>query len=121
MNTVVFEPATIARYYGNSINDIIEIFDEYLASQDEMLQSLCTAFLSGSRSMSNCLHFHASIFTYVGFPQLTQDCIVLENECRSNISSSDLELKFNLLVKKIKKSNMLIKQEMSRLAPICYS
>lgn len=121
MNTVVFEKETIARFYGNSSNDILEILEEYLASQEEMLQSLCTAFLSGSRSLSNCLHFHSSVFTYVGFPQLTRDFVLLELECKASISSAELETKFDVLVGKIKQCNRLIQHEIERLAHICYS
>ncbi len=121
MNTVIFEKETIARFYGDSATDVIEIFDEYLSSQEEMLQSLCTAFLSGNRALSNCLHFHASIFTYVGFSQLTRDCIAFENECKTNLSKTEMEAKFNVLISKIRQSSLLIQQEINEMSNICYS
>lgn len=119
MNTLKFETETIKRFYGDSTEDIIDILNQYLSSKEEMLNSLCTSFVAGPAELHNSLHFHSSVFTYVGFPQLSQDFIEFENECKTSSTNKFLELRFNNLLGKIMESTVIARQELERLEKLC--
>lgn len=115
MNTLKFENEIILKLYGNSKEDIIDILNEYVSSKEEMLTSLYTSFSKGTEELLDSLHFHASVFSYVGFPQLTNECLLLENDCKKYDLSFEIQLRFNELVNKIKESTVIVEKEIDKL------
>lgn len=120
MNTLKFENEIIHKLYGNSKEDIIDILNEYISSKEEMLTSLHTSFSKGTEELLDSLHFHSSVFSYVGFPQLTNECLLLESDCKRYNLSATVQLRFRELIVKIKESTVIVEKEIDKLTGTYY-
>jgi hypothetical protein len=115
MSSLRFEAECMNSFFGGSVEDMIFILRQYLANKDEMLESLHSSFHSGKEAFLNTLHFHSSVFNYVGFPQLREDCVAFVNDCKTNTIGTFTESRFQELVDKISESVSLVKAEVERL------
>jgi hypothetical protein len=115
MNTIKFESEALHRFYGDSADDIRSILYEFLSTKDEMLNSLQQSYLSGREEFFATLHFHSSVFAYVGFPQLSRDCIEFEKYFKFVNDSNAFDSGFNLLLKKITTSTIILEEQVGKI------
>jgi HPt (histidine-containing phosphotransfer) domain-containing protein len=114
MNTLKFESEALQRFYGDSPDDIRSILNEFLSTKDEMLHSLQQSYLSGRKELFETLHFHSSVFAYVGFPQLSKDCVEFEKYFKFVNDRNAFESGFSLLLKKIMKSTVILEEQIEK-------
>ncbi len=113
MGQVILDKEMLHNLYGDSPDDIVDMFRAYLNQHDEILSSFKTAFGFGLDSLRRCVHFHSSAFIYIGFPQLAIACSEFERKCIAYKKNSQaIETDFNTLIKKITESAILVKQEL---------
>jgi hypothetical protein len=115
MSAISFDKTTLTRFYGDSSVDFVEILCEYLKTQDEIQTSLKSAFSEGLESLQSSIHFHSSIFCYVGFPELTNIFLEFEEMCKSRSDGSVLRTEFDFVLSKITESAGIARQEIEKL------
>jgi hypothetical protein len=104
MSGITFDKTTLTRFYGDSSVDFAEILSEYLKTQDDIQTSLKSAFNEGLEPLQSSIHFHSSIFCYVGFPELTNIFLEFEEMSKSKSDVSVLRAEFDLVLSKITES-----------------
>jgi hypothetical protein len=120
MSSITFEKSTLKRFYGDSSVDFAEILSEYLTNQDEIHLSLKRAFKEGLEPLQSSIHFHSSIFCYIGFPELTAFFLDFEEDCKKTADISTLSVQFNELLEKVRESAVIAKYEMEQLQENIY-
>jgi hypothetical protein len=120
MCTITFEKNTLKRFYADSSVDFVEILSEYLKNQDEIQVSLKRAFEEGPETLQSSIHFHSSIFCYVGFPELTTIFLDFEEECKKTDNTSTLSEQFNKVLEKISESAVIARYEIEQLQESIY-
>ncbi len=115
MYKTIFVKETLTKLYGDSVEDIQAIVQDYIESSDETIASLQESLNKGVSELTKALHFHSSIFMYIGFPQLTKDCLALENICKQNISTEPLTPLVNSLINCIKETILVLNKEIPDL------
>lgn len=115
MDTVKLDRQSLYQFYGDAVDDLRDIFNDFLKNREVMLRSLQQAFESGPEPLAASVHYHSSIFSYIGLPMLTADCHQFEVLCKKAGSTADVKDEFDYLVRKIYKSIGLVQQEVERL------
>jgi hypothetical protein len=114
MNTLKFESEALHRFYGDAAADIRIILDEFLSTKEEMFNSLQHSYSLGRQELFDTLHFHSSVFAYVGFPQLSKDCVEFEKYFKFVKDNNAFESGFNHLLKKIQKSTLILEEQIGK-------
>jgi HPt (histidine-containing phosphotransfer) domain-containing protein len=115
MNSLTFEREMLYRFYGNCPNDVSEILTEYVEDEHNMISSLQNSFQNSVEALRDKVHHYASIFTYVGFPQISFYCIEFEKKCKQLNNLNALELNFTELINYILHSIQLAKNELEEI------
>lgn len=114
MYKTTFEHEALDKLYADSPEELIEILEEYISSHDEIITSLNNAFEEGPKELRSKVHFHSSVFNYVGFPQLTTDCVDFEERCKT-MDKAALSPYFDNLISCINETAGYLKKEMELL------
>jgi hypothetical protein len=106
-----FDKAVFTQYFDDSKDEFVEIINEYLKSHNDIINSLATTFEKNTEEFCNTLHYHSSAFMYVGFPQLSLDCLDFERKCMINDRMSMKE-EFTSLLNSIRDTKSILNKEM---------
>lgn len=115
MIKLALDKSLLEMYYGDRTEDIIRVLTEYSDTQQQIIQSLQEAFGQGNTALQKSLHLHSPAFTYLGFPQLYDECRELEAKCKTAANLHDLSQPFQELIQYIEESGSLVKQELGQL------
>lgn len=115
MDTIMLDRQSLYQFYGDAVDDLRSIYTDYLVNRQAMLQSLQQAYAGGAETLAASVHYHSSVFTYIGLPMLTQCCMKFEDLCKKTTSTADVKEEFDYLVRKIYKSISIVQQELERL------
>lgn len=115
METVKLDRQSLYQFYGDAVDDLREIFNDYLKNRNTMLASLQKAYESGTEALAASVHYHSSVFSYIGLPMLTTDCHQFETLCKRSAVTSEVKNEFEELVSRIYKSISIVQQEVERL------
>jgi hypothetical protein len=114
MYKAVFEKDTLDNFYADSIDGAVEIVTEYIGSHNDMIASLTKANQDGIEALCSAVHFHSSVFMYVGFPQLSLDCLDFEKKIL-NKDAKEVTTLFNNLIECIDETIIILKTELIHL------
>ena len=115
MNTLKLDKETLYNFYGNSPEEIAEMLKDYLHSNEETIKSFKEAYKKGLVPLQSCIHFHSSVFAYVGFPQLTDECRQFEQECKNTNTINAVASTFSNFINRIYESAVIAKKEIELL------
>jgi len=115
MYSLTLDSQKLYDLYGGSFDDVRFILNSYIDKHNDIINSFNEAFRSGIEPLIKCAHRHSSSFTYIGLPQITEECKNFEQEC--TIASDTMELKpaFERLLSIIEQGSFLVKQELTRV------
>lgn len=115
METVKLDRQSLYQFYGDAVDDLREIFSDYLRNRNTMFASLQKAFESGAEALAASVHYHSSVFSYIGLPMLTAQCHEFETLCKRSANTADVKNEYDFLVSNIYKSIGVVQQEVERL------
>lgn len=112
----------LARLYGNSSIDIINILTEFIFLHPHIRKDLAASLETGNREeLCNLLHYHAPAFTYSGFPSLTASCQRLQQLCVKEESSELIQKYLSDLLEQLDHGKKLAADEIVLLTLKPYS
>ena len=100
---------SLYKMYDGSTESIIEVFDAFLDSEKEVVEDLDSAFSNADEStIRKQLHYHAPIFGYIGFPQVTLFIKDMENKYKNAVAPREKKLDHNELISTLKQVTSLL-------------
>ncbi len=117
MAPLLLDKQAISVFYGDAADVITDILTDYRNNIPETVGSFRIAFAKGSDNLRSVAHFHASAFSYVGFPQLHNECKALEQACKQTADVANVRQALESLISRIEESGHLIKLELQQLQP----
>lgn len=80
------------KMYDGSAESVTEVFDAFLGAQHEMLDEINIAFENENENLiRQQLHYHAPVFGYIGFPQVTLFLKSLENKYQQTNTLTEMK------------------------------
>ena len=99
--------------YGDSSENMIDIFSEFLNSYPDIRKTLYSAFESGNlNSFKRVLHYHGPSFNYLGLPEVAEMFHALKLRCYQVENHFYLSRDFETLMKTIEGGWLQVKKEM---------
>lgn len=101
------------KMYDGCTESITEVFDAFLGAQHEMLDEINIAFENENENLiRQQLHYHAPVFGYIGFPQLTLFLKSLEDKYQQKNTLHEMRQDHAAIVNIIiKVTELLIKEK----------
>lgn len=92
------------KMYDGSTESMVEVFDAFLGAQHEVIDEINIAFENENENLiRQQLHYHAPVFGYVGFSQVTLFLKELENKYKEPVTLTEMKqdhaVIINILVK----------------------
>ncbi len=116
MNTIQIDYEIIHNTYGDCDEAVAELFKEFTNCHSDVIESLQSIYHSNNtEEYQRCLHYNASPFTYVGFPQLTEKFRVLINKTKVSTSLYEIRNEHEKIISCVKKAASLLNEELQRL------
>ena len=82
MKTILPNLTVLQNIYGDSRENMMGVFSEFIAAYPGIRQTLYTAYESGNlRSLKRVLHYYAPSFMYLGLPEVAGIFNNLELKC----------------------------------------
>ena len=120
MKTILPNQSVLQNIYGDSRENMIGIFSEFLTAYPDIKQTLFTAYQSGNlRSLKRVLHYHAPFFMYLGLPEVAGIFNNLELKCSRVENHFSLSKDFAELMQSVEGSWFHAKKEMENLQTAC--
>lgn len=89
MDYLEFKTSIIKQYYqACTKQEVIEILSEYKQSVHDIVAELESGKHKSLKDIAGVLHYHACVYSYIGFQNLHLAFKNLEHECRNTASSS---------------------------------
>jgi HPt (histidine-containing phosphotransfer) domain-containing protein len=120
----IFNSPEIDADYLNSLyegeTDILSsVFEEYLATLDEMIDKLQTSFASNSPQLfKETIHKYKSSFGYAGFTTISKSLQYIENKCTFVNSLEELHGDFDSLLLPIRNTRDIVTHELAQLSKV---
>jgi HPt (histidine-containing phosphotransfer) domain-containing protein len=116
----IFHPSidvgTIREMYGDDYPYIELIFKTVVDHLDEDISSIKESYrLNQLESLRKAIHKIKPVFGFIGMPQLHQECISFEQECKEAMSVSQVEIDYNKLVKSLEEITIIVKEQHEKL------
>lgn len=109
MSTIIeLDKTILATYYDNHKEDIAMMLGDYLEKYDNIISSLQEAKNANIQQLRETLHYHSSVFAYIGLPTLTEEFKQLEQKC---INNEPLGNDFDVLLQKVQQTKAIVEKE----------
>ena len=119
MKTMQPDRTVLHNIYGDSRENMIEIFSEFLSSYPDIRKSLFSAFESGNlNSFKRVLHYHGPSFNYLGLPEVADMFQDLKLKCYRVENHFTLSKDFETLMKTMEGGWLQAKNEMEYLKEV---
>ncbi len=108
--------------YDGSTESMLEVFDAFLDAENEVLQELSIAFENENENLiRQQLHYHAPVFGYVGFSQVTLFLKDLENKYKEPTTRTEMRKDYAEIINVIKQVTSLLAFEKQILKPAAHA
>ncbi len=102
--------------YGEINEEVIDLFNCFIDSNKEIISNLQHTYEIGAvEDYRRCLHHNASPYTYVGFPEVTDTFKLMETKSKCISSISEITQEHELLVQKVIKVAIILKEEINKM------
>lgn len=79
------------KMYDGNTESMVEVFDAFLSAQHEVIDEINIAFENENETLiCQQLHYHAPVFAYVGFSQVTLFLKELENKYKEPVTLTEM-------------------------------
>jgi HPt (histidine-containing phosphotransfer) domain-containing protein len=102
--------------YDGETDILTSVFEEYLATHEEMVAKLRTAFEGHeAQPFKEAVHKYKSTFGYAGFTGISQSMQYIENKCAFVTALNELAADFEAVMIQIENTRPIITAELQRL------
>lgn len=112
----------LQRMYDGCTDSMVEVMDAFLDSEKEVLNELSVAFENENENLiRQQLHYHAPVFGYVGFSQVTLFLKDLENKYKNPTTKNEMKKDMQAVLDVIKQVTSLLVFEKGLLKPVAHA
>lgn len=98
--------------YDGSTESMTEVFDAFLGAQHEIMDEINIAFENENENLvRQQLHYHAPVFGYIGFPQVTLYFKDLENKYKDPVTLTEMRQDHSFVISTIIQVTALLVKE----------
>jgi HPt (histidine-containing phosphotransfer) domain-containing protein len=114
--TLEINKQELNKMYDGSVESMLEVFDAFLETHPEVIQELNIAFDNENENLiRQQLHYHAPVFGYVGFADVTQYFKQLEAKYKETVPASIMKADHAAIVDVVNKVVQLLHAEKEQL------
>jgi HPt (histidine-containing phosphotransfer) domain-containing protein len=107
------------KMYDGSVESMLEVFDAFLETQTEVIQELNIAFENENENLiRQQLHYHAPVFGYVGFADVTQYFKELEAKYKEKVPGIIMKADHAAIVDVVNEVVQLLRDEKEQLKSV---
>jgi hypothetical protein len=112
----------LSKFYNNSTESIIEIFEVFLNDYEKIYSDFSTSFkFHDLNALKGYLHHHAPMFSYIGLPEITAAFQHLEKQCVVNADPESIRAEFENAIHLLQDAKTQVVEKKSELIQIMES
>lgn len=112
----------LQKMYDGCKESIVDVMDAFLDSESEVLNELSVAFENENENLiRQQLHYHAPVFGYVGFSQVTLFLKEMENKYKKPTAKKEMKKDYAEVVDVIRQVTSLLLVEKELLKPVAHA